>query len=77
MPDTTSSQSLSPEEVEAILALPFYRNWKGNRTPEEIVRFELGARRCEQALSCSPYYAERATRDPDWWRKVFCSRRNY
>ena len=74
---TISKPSVSPEEMEAILTLPYYRYSKLVLAPEEIVRRELGARRCERAFSCSPYYTQRAASDPDWWRKVYSSRVNW
>jgi hypothetical protein len=44
---------------------------------KEVERRALGAERLREALSSTPFYANRAAKDPDYWHTLYESGVNF
>ncbi|QHL92005.1 hypothetical protein GVO57_13995 (plasmid) [Sphingomonas changnyeongensis] len=66
MDDTTAAQNGSATHAEGSRRQSI---WDAPPlSPEEEARRERDAQRCKEAYSANPFYAERAAKDPDYWR---------
>ena len=45
--------------------------------PREVERRAQGAERLREAFSSTPFYAQRAEQDPDYWNEFYSSRVNW
>lgn len=75
MQDTISK----PEPSELVKASPLLMNlWtSGHHPPQEIERRALGGQRLKEAFSSTPFYAQAAQSDPDYWNEFYASRVNW
>lgn len=69
----------SPQEPSALVkASPLLMDsLKHGLSIQECERQALGAVRLKEAFSSTPFYAQRAAKDPDYWNKLYDSRVNW
>lgn len=75
MRDTTSQ----PEPSELVKASPLLTAlWQsGVLSKAELERRARGAERLKEAFSSTPFYAQRAAKNPDYWNDLYSSRVNW
>ncbi|NIF85376.1 hypothetical protein F3J24_17850 [Comamonas sp. Tr-654] len=68
-----------PEPSETLKAHPFLmRCYEGGHLSlTECERQAQGSERLKEAFSSTPFYAQRAAKDPDYWSKLYGSRVNW
>lgn len=68
-----------PEPSALVKASPFLMKlWEnGVLSPEELERRARDIETLKERFSATPFHAERATQDPDYWNKLYESRINW
>ena len=69
----------TPEPSELVKASPLLMtHFKNGVIPlQELERRARGAERLKEACSSTPFYTERAKKDPDYWHKFYAGMVNW